>query len=237
MKNNKLHTQTMLTGLLLTIASMTTSAEPTTDWTGAYAGFNLGALWSGSTVSAQDINLLSSTGTYRYQSNSTAVNPGIQFGYLHALDEHFVVGGEADFTYPSTSNTVTQWNPTGSAYDQFKTKYNVQGSLRLRLGYAFDRWLPFVTTGVSFGGMGASYQSESGNYAATTTAQTGWVLGGGVEYAVLDNLSTRLEYLYTDYGNAMGATISQVEQVSYPLGSMKATMNTNVLRAALNFRF
>ena len=71
-----------------------------------------------------------------------------------------------------------------------KKKFNAQGSLRLRAGYAIDRFLPFITTGVSFASLGFNYGSEANNnYKATT--QNGWVLGGGLEYGVLDNLSVR----------------------------------------------
>ena len=219
------------------LAAAPVMAGGTFDWTGAYVGANLGAIWTGSTLNSSQVNLLPWSGSYKSQMNSTAVNPGGQFGYAYAFSNNLVLGGEGDFSYPSTTNTYTVFNPTGSAYDQYKTKYNVQGSLRVRLGYALDRWLPYITTGLSFGSMGLSYQSEAGNYASTNTTQVGWVLGGGLEYAVIDNLSTRLEYLYTDYGSALGLSIPQVEKVSFPIGSAAATMNTSVLRAAVNFRF
>ena len=53
---------------------------------------------------------------------------------------------------------------------------------------------------------GLYYDNEmqnSANAYSTSTNQTGWVLGVGLDYGVLDNLSARTEYFYTDYSNAL----------------------------------
>lgn len=224
-----------VSALLASVSSL--AAEKTYDWTGAYAGVNLGSIWTGSDLTASHINLISDSGTYSQSMNSTAVNPGLQMGYLYQLDEHWVIGGEGDFTYPATSSQFTQYNTTGSDYDQFSVKYNLQGSLRLRAGYALDRFLPYFTTGVSFADMGLTYSNGGGNYYSKTTTQTGWVVGAGVEYGFLDNLSGRIEYMYTNYGNALNMGMPTIEDQTDSSGTANATMNTNVLRAAVNYRF
>ena len=207
------------------------------NWTGAYAGVNLGVIWTGSDLTASNVSLIPSSGTYSQSMTSTAVNPGLQMGYLYQLDENWVVGGEGDFTYPATSSQFTQYNTTGSDYDRFSVNYNMQGSLRLRVGYALDRFLPYFTTGVSFAGMGINYSNGGGNSYNKTTTQTGWVVGAGVEYGFLENLSGRVEYMYTDYGNALNMGIPTIEGQTQSSGTANATMNTNVLRAAVNYRF
>jgi outer membrane immunogenic protein len=210
------------------------------NWTGAYAGLNIGVIWAGSALKANQINLLPDSGTYSVPMTSTAVNPGLQLGYLYQIDEHWVVGGEGDFTYPATNSQFNQnlsWNGSVIDYDRFNVHYNMQGSLRGRVGYAIDRFLPFFTTGVSFAGMGMSYANAGGNYYSKSTTQTGFVVGAGLEYGFLDNLSGRLEYLYSNYGNAINMGIPSIEGVSDPAGAAHATMNTNVLRAAVNYRF
>ena len=216
--------------------SSTTTTKSTYDWTGVYAGVNLGAVWSGSHLNANQANLVPSTGSYSQNMNSTAVNPGFQFGYLHQLKDNWVVGGEADFTYPSATSTFKTANAIGE-FDQFKIHNNLQGSLRLRGGYAFDRFLPFITTGISFGSMKLQYNNEANDSYSTSTTQTGWVLGGGLEYGVLKNLSVRTEYLYTNYGNAMSMGLPAISGYTDPTGSAHANLSTNVLRAAVNYRF
>jgi len=211
------------------------------NWTGAYAGLNLGSIWTGSHLTANQDNFIFSTpGTYNQNLNSTDVNPGFQFGYLYQLEHNWVVGGEADFSYPATSNTYTNTDQSTGAFDRFNVRNNLQGSLRLRAGYAIDRFLPFITAGVSFASMGLYYDNEKQNSAnaySTSTTQTGWVLGGGLEYGVFDNFSVRTEYLYTDYGNALNMNMPNVAGFQDPNGGAHVNMSTNVLRAAVNYRF
>jgi outer membrane immunogenic protein len=221
----------------LVMASAVVAETSDYDWTGAYAGANLGVIWTGSHLTSSQPNYLSGTDGYSKNLDATDVDPGFQFGYLHMLDPHWVVGGEADFTYPATNSQYTVTNGTGTAYDQFNVRNNLQGSLRLRAGYAIDRFLPFVTAGVSWASMGLYYNNESNNAYSKTTAQTGWVLGAGLEYGVLENLTARLEYLYTDYGSALNMNVPDVASVDQTGSSAHADMSTNVFRAAVNYRF
>ncbi|MGZ4999887.1 MAG: outer membrane protein [Methylomonas sp.] len=221
--------------VILVAASDIAWADQPYNWTGAYAGANLGVIWNNTHLDANHNNFLSATRAYSQNLNTDDVNPGLQFGYLRQLDSHWVVGGEADFTYPSLSKDFVATN--GAAFDKFKARYDLQGSLRLRAGYAFDRFLPFITSGVSFGSMSLSYTDEANQNYSQRTVQTGWVLGGGVEYGVLNNLSTRLEYLYTDYAGALNMGVPNVVGIIDPTGSAHADMSTHVLRAAINYRF
>jgi outer membrane immunogenic protein len=220
------------------------ATTPLYNWTGAYAGANLGVLWQGAHLTAHHANFINETGSYSQDINPNAINPGFQFGYLHHFeadewnnhDPNWVAGVEADFTYPAT-NSKYKMTSACCSDDLFRVRNNLQGSLRLRSGYAFDRWLPYISAGVSFASMGLYYTNDIGDAYSKSTAQTGWVLGGGMEYGFLDNLTGRLEYLYTDYGNALNMNMPTLGGVTDPNGSAHSTMSTNVLRAAVNFRF
>jgi outer membrane immunogenic protein len=73
------------------------------------------------------------------------------------------------------------------------------GSIRGRLGVAFDRFLAFGTAGWAWGDPSVSYAllgsapfvSNGGNF-------SGWTAGAGLEYAFADHLIGRLEFRYTD---------------------------------------
>ena len=69
------------------------------------------------------------------------------------------------------------------------------GSVRGRLGYAFDRALVYGTGGFGYG------QVTNDGYAET---QTGWVAGGGVEYKLTPAWSAKAEYQYFDLGASSG---------------------------------
>ena len=237
MNMNKLLSSIII--LLGTANIATATGHDQYNWTGVYAGLNLGAIWTGSQLTANQDNFIPGT-AYSQNLNATNVNPGFQFGYLYQFDHNWVVGGEADFSYPATSSTYTSEFPANGAWERFNVRNNLQGSLRMRAGYAIDRFLPFITAGVSFASMGLYYDNEeqnSDNAYSTSTTQTGWVLGGGLEYGVLDNLSVRTEYLYTDYGNALNMNMPSVAGIQDPNGGAHVNMSTNVVRAAVNYRF
>ena len=93
---------------------------------------------------------------------------GGQVGYNFQFNQ-LVLGVEGDISF-------TDWHET----DAF-------GTVRGRLGYAWERVLPYVTAGL-----------------AIADSETGWTAGGGVELAVSDNISLRGEYLHFDVGDMDG---------------------------------
>jgi opacity protein-like surface antigen len=86
---------------------------------------------------------------------------------------------------------------------------------RVRVGYAMDRVLVFATGGLAVGGGYdrsdvTTVATHAGNLTVAngscwrsdkcSDARWGWVLGGGVEYAVTNSLSAKIEGLYADLG-------------------------------------
>ena len=75
-------------------------------------------------------------------------------------------------------------------------------TFRGRLGYAFDRWLPYITGGGAYGNVKATASLPiAGLAASTSNNQFGWTVGAGLEYAFLGNWTAKLEYLYVDLGS------------------------------------
>jgi outer membrane immunogenic protein len=226
--------------ILLCLAAFVNSAHAQTpyNWTGAYAGVNLGSVWSSTQLNANNISFLPEDGTYQNANTGATVNPGLQVGYVQQLSGQWVVGAEGDFSYANNSTQFQQSDSLGE-FDRFTVRNNLQGSLRLRTGYAIERFLPFITAGVSFASLGLDYTNEMGtseNLSKTTT-QVGWILGGGLDYGVLANLSVRTEYLYTDYGKALNLNIATVSGYVDSSGGAQATLASHVVRAAVNYRF
>jgi len=138
------------------------------------------------------------------------------------------------------------------------------GTVRGRLGYLFlPKVLIFATGGLAYGqanlatniwangthNFGANIYApgiiESKNLSSTLA---GWTAGGGVEWMFLENLSTKVEYLYYDLGNASTNTTTSAI-VTYPdvgiignydfIQSTKTShrFNGNILRAGVNYHF
>jgi outer membrane immunogenic protein len=80
------------------------------------------------------------------------------------------------------------------------------GAIRGRLGYAMGQNLFYGTAGVAFarvtldgtpGGGGAGGGAGGGPFNPSETL-TGWTLGAGVEHAISENWTLRLDYRYSD---------------------------------------
>jgi outer membrane immunogenic protein len=77
---------------------------------------------------------------------------------------------------------------------------DIDGSVRGRLGIAFNRVLVYVTGGAAFGDLREDYTIGGLPFQTFGHTRVGYTVGGGVEYALTNNWSVRAEYRYTDYG-------------------------------------
>lgn len=149
-----------------------TEAVPANDWTGFYLGALGGFGWGrADTSTVGDVD-----------ANGFDVG-----GYAGANWQwgNFVVGAEADALYPFRDGTAG-----GLTAEQ-----GLNGSLRGRAGIALDRFLVYGTGGV------AATDLELSNAAGSDDdVLLGWTAGAGVEGMLSDNITARIEYRYTDYG-------------------------------------
>jgi outer membrane immunogenic protein len=102
------------------------------------------------------------------------------------------------------------------------TRNNWLGTARGRLGYAADRFMPYVTGGFAFGDI----SNSAAGFADARSTKTGWTVGGGIEAALAGPWTAKVEYLYVDLGHGSGA-----------IPGTDATFHSNIVRAGLNYRF
>ena len=168
------------------------------DWRGFYIGAQIGA------VSHRDGQRLSSP-TFAMPNATTDSATGFvgggHAGYNFQFDR-YVYGIEADFEGNSTRVKhvlPTTIFPVGTVSD---ARLNWQGSLRGRLGIAVDRALFYGTGGWAFANFNDSYNLPGTPFnQSVTSTRSGWTAGAGIEYAMLNNLTVRAEYRYTDFGS------------------------------------
>jgi outer membrane immunogenic protein len=157
---------------------------PVFTWTGVYIGGQVGYEFG------RDSNNVNPS-----SSNNSGVIGGAHIGYNYQLPANIVVGLEGDVEGSSgKANSLLG----GSVADSYRE--TVQGSVRGRVGYAVDRALFYATGGAAFGGIQNNYLSALGADSASHT-RVGYTVGGGVEYAINNNWSVRVEYRYTDFGH------------------------------------
>lgn len=180
-----------------------------TNWTGFYLGVNGGGDWGRSRWDTADKfnlsgGLAGGTIGYNFQTGN------VMFG----------VEGDADWSNLSGStNTLC---PPGCT-----TSNSWLSTVRGRLGYSFDSFLPYVTGGLAVGDIKAGTPGFPG--ASQTNA--GWTVGGGAELALTKNWSVKAEYLHVDLGKfncGFNCSAAPTDNVS---------LQTNVLRAGVNYRF
>lgn len=176
---------------------------PAFTWTGAYGGVNLGFGWGDFTGEAGPLS-----------DSAEGFLGGVQGGYNFQFDQ-FVVGAEADFQLSDVNARV---NGGG------RLRLENFGTLRARVGFAADRFLPYLTAGYAFGNTKSSVGGFTDN-----EFHHGWTAGAGVEYAWSDNITTKLEGLYVDLEK-------QNFNVGVP-GGVDGGLGFGLARAGLNFKF
>lgn len=176
------------------------------NWTGPYIGINGGGGWGRSNFSAP----FSTGGAF----NTSGGLVGGTLGYNWQAGQA-VFGVEGDLDWSNIRGSAPCAGTTCS------TRNHWLSTVRGRLGYAADRFMPYVTGGLAVGDIKTSIAGV-GNASST---KTGWTAGGGIEAALTGPWTAKLEYLYVDLGR--GATIA---------GS-NASFRSNIVRAGLNYRF
>lgn len=225
---------------------------PVFSWTGFYVGVD-GGFGGGFidtdtilfqppiTVGVVTIRGISST---LHTSNRTGgAIVGGQVGYNYELPNNIVVGIESDAQWTNVAESeheiATSTTPT-LRFTDLRAGLDWFGTTRLRLGYAFGRFLPYITGGVSYGEVVASASQVVTGAAGTifgsaSATHAGWTAGAGAEYAVTDNISFKAEYLFVQLGGVSGSEVGFAPPV---FGSSKTgSFGTNVVRAGLNWRF
>jgi outer membrane immunogenic protein len=187
--------------------------EPGYNWTGFYAGINGGYGFGNSDWSAP-------SGTSGFNVDGGLV--GGTLGYNYQMGQA-VFGLEGDIDWSGIKGQTSTGICAGGTCE---TSNNWLATARGRIGYAFNRMMPYVTAGAAFGDVkmnlpGIGSESET---------RTGWTAGGGVEFALTGPWTAKVEYLYVDLGKAnCSVTTCGV--------STNVDFNTSLVRAGFNYRF
>jgi len=191
-------------------------------WGGAYLGLN-GGFGLGSSQWRQGLILTNVFNTDGFLLGGTA---GFNYPVSAVL---FGVEGDLDWSTLNGSVGTCAVNGAGAAA-ACETKNNVLGTVRARMGYAFDRTLVYVTGGAAVG----NFQTGL-NPPATfdATVKLGWAAGAGLEYAVSESWSAKAEYLFVDLGTASCSSAANCGSAA----GASVTLTQNLVRGGFNYRF
>lgn len=175
------------------------SIVPAYDWSGFYLGGHVG-YGVGRAVPG-----LSDPVAPVLDSEFSSLYGGVQAGYNYLLGSRFLVGAEADVTFPNYFENGAIYSAATANGTSVTDQIDYIATLRGRVGYAFDTWLFYATGGLAFAQ--ARFEETPGlvNPVDTLTLlRTGWALGVGSEFAIAPDWSLRAEYLYDDLGKVRG---------------------------------
>jgi outer membrane immunogenic protein len=218
-------------------------------WTGFYLGLNAGVgfMDDRNSVRLPAGSIVGSPGTNGTLALSDSRNDigfvgGGQVGYnwQFGTGSGPVVGIEADFQYADLGNgggrtrnyTFTgtglglAFLPPPATVVRSSDRVDFFGTVRGRLGWAWDRTLFYGTGGLAYGSTGNS--------------DIGWTAGGGVEYAWSNNFTVRLEGLYVDLdqNNNRGAPVYNLATNTLFLNGAEGDRGQfGLVRAAVNYKF
>src|SRR5690606_11603223 len=124
-----------------------------------------------------------------------AVVGGVFVGYDHQVAPNVVLGVEGGFSL-GESDRIGPYGPDNTSLDP---RYSFDAAARA--GYVLgERNLLYVRGG--YANTRARVARDVGGIAVSDKDNLdGWFVGGGVERKLLDNVSTRLEYRYADFGD------------------------------------
>jgi outer membrane immunogenic protein len=213
---------------------------PIFTWTGFYVGLSGGYTFDNGKSSLVGSPPLLATGLT--PGSAKSLGDGFMIGGTIGYNQqfgNFVAGLEADISYVDLGKTVS--SSLGGLTTTFTQESTYFGTVRGRLGVAFDRVLLYATGGLAYADQDAS-TSLSG-FGATwsggkSSTRFGYTVGAGLEYAISNNWSAKVEYLYYDLGKA-SYTSPQIGGPAIPgvFGDTRAEYKGNLVRAGLNYRF
>ncbi len=193
-------------------------------------------------------------------SSSDGFTGGGQIGYNYQLGGFgglgggVVVGVEADAAYTDLERRRTAvYGFDGAALagtiTSYRSSLDYLGTVRGRVGYAFNQFLVYGTGGFAYGAVDnrvAVQLAPGGPVVAggrRSTTATGYAWGGGVEYALPTGsflnffrssaVTLKAEYLHYDLGRSNVAVNAGAVNVA----NSRVSNDGNLVRVGLNYKF
>jgi outer membrane immunogenic protein len=216
------------------------------DWTGIYVGAHVGAGILDDVVTATTTTALLPAGT-QTKVNPFSVVGGGQAGFNIEFTP-FVIGAEATWTSSAISGTSSVTSLVPNIFVQSTSNPLWYATATGKVGVAANDWLFYAkgggawmrvdyTQGVLLGGAGIE------TVQTVTDNRTGFTVGGGIEFAMTENLSTKIEYDFLDFGtksysfNNLG--FAPAGGALTPVGAMPVSIKsfTQLFTVGLNYRY
>ncbi len=204
------------------------------NWTGFYAGGQIGYSWGSDrmkellTAGRQPLGV-------EFDYHPASATAGVHAGFNYQIGA-IVLGVEGDVEWLNARGGFNDPSRVRSPFDPgglVRSQRDWQASARARIGYAFDRFMIYGSGGAAFTNFDYAYYNPLAGFGeGGSFSKTGWTAGGGVNYAMTNNLILGLDYRYTDYGR-----FDYVAQSAFLGLTAEQNPSMHALRASVAYKF
>jgi outer membrane immunogenic protein len=193
---------------LLAVVGGAAAPAAASEWSGGFIGIGIGNTFDSESPNSANLPFEGVTGFYG--------GPQAGFNFQNGA---FVFGPEAEINIANLESDTRVGAPFNT---NVKTKVRWKGLIGGRVGVANGDFLPFLKGGFAFGNTEVTIAA---NGATDDQTQTGYYIGGGVEFRTTERVSIRGEYIYVD-----------LQEEAFFNGA-EFGYNGSDIRVSLNYRF
>lgn len=196
---------------------------PVWNWSGFYIGGHVGAAFRGDDSFSSDVFGLGGG------NNDAAFMGGGQVGADYQFSSNWVIGIEGQISGISSGDRTF-----ADGFGTLSQRTDWLASVTGRLGYTWGPGLLYAKGGVAFRDNGGLTMASLGDPTFFVDRNdTGYTVGGGIEYMFSPNWSAKVEYQYFNFDNT---------NVTTPLGFASGTFvnfrdDFHTVKVGLNYRF
>jgi outer membrane immunogenic protein len=191
------------------------------DWSGVYGGAHAGFIWADVDVDRSGSDFVDTLGS-GFKADFDGFIGGI-LGGVNFQAGNVVFGMDMDFGW-STAEGNTRRDLINYDHDVDWVSH-----FRGKVGFALDRVLFYGAGGLALADFNVTGSNELDD--GGTTA--GWSAGGGLEYALTDNILIRGEYLHDEYIDDNVQACDNIGNcANFNIGS-----SDNIVRLGVSFKF
>ena len=198
-------------------ADMPTKALPASvptppyNWSGFYIGANFGGAWTNGSLNIPGNN---------FYGGITEFIGGVQAGYNFQAG-HLLFGVEGDIDWASFNHPALPFPTLGSVSHRWMS------TAAGRVGLVNDRWLVFAKLGGGWVQSDATVNVPGSPSWNGSHTNSGWLIGGGIEYGFKAHWTVKLEYDYLALSNWNSATVPTVGM----------NRDVQMIKAGINYKF
>jgi outer membrane immunogenic protein len=207
-------------------------------WTSCYAGGHVGGGWGQKSLTDPTGFIAGDSGVSSANLNTSGYIAGGQIGCDYQFASNWVLGIEGAASGGNIGGSRPAAQPGAIAGDSatFQQTTDLLTSVTGRVGYGFDHWLLYGKGGAAWA---SDKYSLTGAFLAVPydleglESRFGWTAGVGIEWAVWDNWSLKLEYDYYGFGSS---SVTFNDAINAVTGPASISQTTQVVKLGVNFR-